>query len=387
MKSRQYLALASFLTLTLMFSVPLWAKTEAVSEDVPAYGWWYSKSSRMRGVGHPGGNPGRGPMTSDGQAGAKPEEATASGGHPGGKPEGAASSGGHPGGSSDMPAAAEGLQKTADVKSTPPANMPASHSFASNRSPVQSLYLGVKGASMPESAPEVYYRFTARTMERHGGVALGSSIHQAKVERDGDSWRADFIGNTFGTVEVYSRFRLADNWVYSQHNYLHFIRAEDAEGVEMPHRAELPADWPKIVFPTSSYNDMPFRGTQAGQQVEFEIDSAKSSGAPDKAVAVENEIVASPVALTFNKMSGKFGYRPQEDEAMKEAGARATKKSVILALIPGTKSLVTFSMDISRSRWSTRKLGWGSILIFSVAAVTIVTVLIRRKRFRYNDFN
>ena len=292
-----------------------------------------------------------------------------------GPPQGA----GHPAGNGEGAEASQ--QKTA---AQPAGNMPMNHSFAMNRSPVQSLYLAVVGADVPETAPEVYYRFTARTLERHGGVALGSSWHQGKVVRDGETWRADLFGASFGTVEIYSRFRLGDRYVYSQHNYLHFIRAEDSEGLKMPERVDLPADWPQIVFPTSSYNDMPFRGIQAGQTVEFQLEPQPGQAQPASALVLA-ENTDSAVKLDYSSMSKKFSYTPEEDEQMAEAGARGSKKAVVMVGVPGSGDLITFSFNVNRSRWSTRKLGLGLGGMAAVGAVSATTVIRRRRRFKYND--
>lgn len=273
----------------------------------------------------------------------------------------------------------------AETMANPPmAAMPASHSFARNRSPVQSLYLAVAGGAMPELPPEVYYRFTARTMERHGGVALGSSYHQAKVARDSETWRADLFGASFGTVEVYSRFKIGDSWVYSQHNYLHFLLKEDAEKLVMPARVELPSDWPQFVFPTSSYNDMPFRGAQTGEAVEFEVQTQTGKMPPVSGLVLE-ENFNEAVKIGYSALSKKFSYTPPEDKALLEAGGRSSKKALALIKLPGSKDILTFSFDVSLSRWSSRKLGWGLGALGAVAIISTAIVFSRRRRFKYND--
>lgn len=396
------------------------------------YGWWYSKtpdpfSRRGGGASHaltggPAPVAGSGQQTAQADSGAQgrpagerpprmdgkerpegppPEGRPAGGrpskadgqGHPQGPPPEGHPTGGRPpkADGRDRPqgppptdGASQSDNKASDVK-VMSAGMPVSHSFARNSNPIRSLYLAVAGAEMPATAPEVYYRFTARTMERHGGVALGSSFHQAKVEREGDSWRADIFGASFGTVEVFSRFKLGDRMVYSQHNYLHFVRAEDSKDLKMPERAELPADWPQLVFPTSSYNDMAFRGTQAGQTVEFEVLNHKGKAEVAKMAVVLEENMPEAVTVGFSPRSKKFSYTAQEDPSLLEAGARASKQALALIELPGSGEILTFSLSVSRSRWSTRKLGLGLGAAAAMAAVTAIIVVHRRRRFKYND--
>lgn len=359
----------------------------AQAPEVEAYGWWHSKNDSlivrpaMMGGARPTPTASQNPEQSR-EAGRDQAVAAEASGHPGG-PQAQA---GHPG--AQAPPQSPGAEAVQDgdknsQAAAPPANIPAGHSFARNRSPIQSLHLMVRGAEQPEKAPEVYYRFTSRTMERHGGVALGTSTHQAEVVWDEDSWRADIFGPSFGTVEVFSRFELAGRPVYSQYNYLHFLRQEDAEGLELPAKVEMPADWPQFVFPTSSYNDMPFRGVQTGQSVEFEI--AAQSSAPEKALVLEAGGEA-PISLS-SSLARKFSFAPLEDTALAEAGSRGSKRAIVLATVPHSREVLTFGFSISRSRWSTRKLGYGLGALAGVALITSVIVIRRRRRFKYNDLD
>ncbi|MDR1044108.1 MAG: hypothetical protein LBP33_03190 [Candidatus Adiutrix sp.] len=322
------------------------AATPASASELGPYGWWYSKNP------DPFSRP---PSTGGGRA---------------------------PDGPAAPPADAGGADGQAS--SPRPAAQPATHSFALNRSPVQSLYLAVKGAARPETAPEVYYRFTARTLERHGGVALGSSWHQAEVGLDGEAWRADLPGVSFGTVEVYSRFRLGERRVYSQHNYLHFLRSEDAEGLQMPARTELPGDWPQFVFPTSSYNDMPFRGARTGQDIEFEVRGPAGAALPTSGKVIEDNL-AEAGDLVYSALAKKFSYQLREDELLAQAGRPGTKKALAVIALPDSGDLMTFSFNVSRSRWSTRKLGLGLGGMAAVGAISAAIVIRRRRRFKYND--
>ena len=411
------LSLAALLVLlpaSSMEASPAEAATRPTSPPLPLmapapqaepYGWWYSKSadpfSRGSGASHAvTGGPvpaaaGQGAQPPAGHGGGAPPSV----GHPGGARPPAA---GHDamttrpvgdGGSGSLPSNADDKPTTAQNKPpvmAPAAALPGGHSFARNRSPIQSLYLAVAGAERPETAPEVYYRFTARTMERHGGVALGSSWHQATVVLDEDKWRADFIGSSFGTVEVYSRFKLGDRYVYSQHNYLHFIRSEDAEGVEMPERLEgPPADWPQFVFPVSSYNDMPFRSAQVGSTVDFQLRTSPGLAEPAAGFLLE-ENMPEAIELGYSAMSKKFSLTPREDSRLLESGGSyrgASKRALALIELPGSRDIMTFTMSVSRSRWSTRKLGFGLLGVAAVVGITAIIVVRRRRSFKYNDFD
>jgi len=263
-------------------------------------------------------------------------------------------------------------------------SMPSTHSFAMNRSPIQSFYLGVVGAEMPEEAPEVYYRFTARTMERHGGVALGSSYHQAKVVRDGQTWRVDVLGPSFGTVEMFSRFKLGDRVAYSQYNYLHFAPPEAGKDLEPPAKVEMPADWPIFDFPTSSYNDMAFRATTTGNKVEFKLAQLGARDVPQAALVLE-ENGEAPVPLDYSGRTHKFAYTPEDDPSLLEEGSRGSKRALAVVQLPGSDEIMTFSLGVNRSRWSTKKLDAGLASLAGVGLITSTIVIRRRRRFKYND--
>ena|GEM_PF-2732605 len=366
------------------------APSLAPAPNMEPYGWWYSKTLDSLGRGRSAtvGRPLPAPASAKGSV-VPDNTSTGPGGTANQSEKKTGGSGDGPGTTSQAASPKpKGETKTANAASPtimPMAGgMPSGHSFAQNRSPVQSLYLAVVGAEMPESAPEVYYRFTARTLERHGGVALGSSWHRATVVRDGEAWRADILGASFGTVELYSRFQIGDRRIYSQHNYLHFLRSEDSEGLEMPAQTELPADWPQFIFPTSSYNDMPFRGAQTGQSAEFEIMTPPGRDVATAGLLLEENMPDS-VKLGYSPRSEKFSFTPREDETLIETGTRGSKRAVAVVELPGSGDLMTFSLQVNRSRWSTRKLGLGIGLIIGVAGIIAFIVVRNRGRFKYND--
>jgi hypothetical protein len=288
---------------------------------------------------------------------------------------------------------AKGDTKAANKKSG--SAPPMGHGFMMNRSPLESVYLMVKGGSETIEAPEVFYRFTARTLERHGGVPLASSYYKAKVLKDENGlWRADLIGNKFGTIEVYSRYKIGDETVYSQFNFLHFMTSEE-EDPDSP-KAEsvdaLPTDWPVFLFPASKYNEMPFRGTQTENTVDFDVLREGKPVIAEKAYLVETKKnFVSPEPVSFDNSSGKFSLSPADDPTLAVSsgpmgGMSGSKNMVALVKLPSNE-VMTFTLSVTRSKWSYRKLGLGLILILSVAVVVGIVTADKRRRFKYNESN
>ena len=134
----------------------------------------------------------------------------------------------------------------------------------------ESAYLAVPGGVGPGEAPLVYYKFTKRSMGRHGGVPLVSEYHRAEVVKDETGlWRADMKANSYGTLELYSRYELEGSVVYSQLNILRSMRDGGAD-FSMPESLKgIPEGWPEFVFPVSKANGMPFRGARTETPVDF----------------------------------------------------------------------------------------------------------------------
>jgi hypothetical protein len=266
------------------------------------------------------------------------------------------------------------------------------HGFSTNRSPIQNVYLVVPGGAQPEEAPEVYYRFTARTLERHGGVPLGSTYHKANVTLEDGVWKAELVGPTFGTIEVFSRFKVDGTTVYSQYNFLHFIRDEDAQGVSLAPIAQMPQDWPVFDFPSSSYNDMPFRGTQTENSVDFDVKQGTDPVVAQAAYLVElrdGTFLSSPMSI--GETSGKYNMTPADDPLLPVVsgpmgGGSASKTMLALLELPDG-NVMTFSLNVSRSKWSYRKLGLGLIFVLVVSIVVGMVTADRRARFKYNEYN
>ena len=266
-----------------------------------------------------------------------------------------------------------------------------------DRRQVKNLYLGVsKGAEIPAEAPEVYYRFTTRTLERHGGVPVSSAIYKAKVEKDSkeNTWRADIYSPDFGTAEVFSRFTLGETRVYSQYTFLHYVRTErdkdEAEKQEtsppMPPAVDLPENWPQIIFPVSDYNDMPVRSLRIGEKTNFTVRSGTGRDEPVEALLFEKDN-PTPLALPYDPKERTFSCTPLPDETLETAQRGATKNVVLQVAFPNSSDVATVGISVSKSRWSGLDLNSGLFLLFGSAGLTIGIVLHRRKRFKYYDRN
>jgi hypothetical protein len=262
-----------------------------------------------------------------------------------------------------------------------------------NRSPIHQLYLHVQGAEQPTEAPEVYYKVTARTLARHGGVPLGQTTHRADVTMDNGVWRADIVGNTFSTVEVFSRFKLGEVTVYSQRNFLHFLTEEDAKGLDPIPQATIPADWPKLVFPEGSYNGMPFRGLQTGQEVDFSVGNVDQKYEPMGGYLVDGEPHGvGPTPIVQKAKNGKFVLTAENDPSLvvtsgPMGGSSRSKVSVAVMPLNNGDEVLTFSLNVSMSRWSYRKLNWGLGLVAFAGISATIVVSKKRKKFKFNKFN
>ena len=304
----------------------------------------------------------------------------------------AQTSSGYPGAGAGM----QGQRNSAGVAANAPGATPAQSAPASmrDRRLTRPFYLSVsEGAEAPTEAPEVYYRFTTRTMERHGGVPIASKIYEAKVVREGKTWRADIFSPDFGSVEIFSRFMIGDTRVYAQHNYLHFVAASrnrdnapQTPPPPMPPETTLPEDWPLIEFPTSNYNAMPLRTLRIGEDAMFTVKRAAGQSTPGAAFAHEDNFT-TPLALPQNARTQTFTYAPRPDDILENAARRVAKNAVLTVTFPDSDEVATFCLSISRSKWSGLDLNSGLFLLFGSAVLTIAIVLYRRRRFKYYDRN
>jgi hypothetical protein len=263
-----------------------------------------------------------------------------------------------------------------------------------NRDPVHKLYLHVHGAETPTEAPEVYYRVTARTLARHGGVPLGKTEHKANVTLIDGVWRADIAANTFATIEVFSRFKLGDAVVYSQRNFLHFLTEEDAKGVSPIPVTPIPADWPILAFPEGSYNGMPFRNLQTGEETSFEVKNVERGLEPDGGFLADAEPHGvGPTPITFNPNKNKYTVKAESDPSLlvvvsgPMGGMGKSKTSVAVVPLKDSNVVLTFSLNVRLSKWSYRKLDFGVGLVAFAGIATTTIVVKKRKKFKFNKFN
>jgi hypothetical protein len=263
-----------------------------------------------------------------------------------------------------------------------------------DRREVKNLYLAVsKGVDIPVEAPEVYYRFTIRTLERYGGVPVNSTIYKAKIEKDSkkNTWRVDIYSPDFGTVEIFSRFTLGETRVYSQYTFLHYVRTERSKNEAetpppMPPVADLPEDWPQIVFPVSNSNDMPIRSLRIGEKTNFTVKPGTERGEPVDALLFEKDHL-TPLALPYDPKERTFSCTPLADETLDKTPRGTIKNVVLQVAFPNSSDVATVGIGVSKSRWSGLDLNSGLFLLFGSAGLTIVAVLRRRKRFKYHDRN
>jgi hypothetical protein len=256
---------------------------------------------------------------------------------------------------------------------------------------VQSLYLEVRGASQPAEPPEIYFRFTKRTLERHGGVALGSSWHKGTAVLDNGVWRADLRAVDFGTVEVFSRAVLDGQPAYSQTAYLHFVRPEDVEGQAPEPVCDPPQGWPSLVFPTNTRNGMPFRGLQTEDSTTFEIAAGGERIAGERAFLAE----ATPARgagseASFDPEKALWTVSPPDDPTLKVTsgplgGTGESKLMAVVAELPGGGT-AAYTLNVTRSRWSYRKLGTGAGILAFCGVSAGLMAWRRRKGFKYNGY-
>jgi hypothetical protein len=264
--------------------------------------------------------------------------------------------------------------------------------FSSSPKPALRVYLIVLGAPAPTEAPQVYYRFTKRSRARHGGVPLVSQYHKAEVLKDETGlWAADLIGKSYGTFEIYSRYELNGTVVFSQVNFIHSMREEDKEYPNPDNVLEIPKDWPIFLFPASKYNDMPFRGTRTDTLVTFSLSREGKPLASDMAFLLETkEGPYLPKPLSFDESTFKLGLSPDDDPDLKVSSGPVTavsdQKTMVALAKLSNGEVMTFSFSVSRSKWSYKKPAIGLALLLSVAGLTGIVTVDRRKKFKFNNF-
>ncbi|MDR1041304.1 MAG: hypothetical protein LBR80_14295 [Deltaproteobacteria bacterium] len=275
------------------------------------------------------------------------------------------------------------------------ARLPSGHGLARRGNPHAFLRLHVKGADGPAEAPEIYYRLTRRVLARHGGTPLSVTFHKGEARLVDGAWQVEILAPFFSTIELYSRFVLAGEVFYSQHNFLHFFMEDDAAGLPLPPESEPPADWPEFRFPESSYNSMPFRGLRTDESVDFSIVSGgREPDAGSWSVTDAAGRGRSAGEIVSESADGKWRLSAWDDPMLTVSGdpvgpAGPSKLAVTAVRIPAGEGFVaatmTFSFSVSRNRWSYRSLAPGLTMLCLGAGFTGTAAVRARRRFRKDE--
>lgn len=254
----------------------------------------------------------------------------------------------------------------------------------SRRSPVKSFFLAMApDVAVPDEAPEVYYRFHDRQFYRHGKIT-GSRTYKAEAFRDRNTWRVDIASMNFGLVEICSRFKVDGRWVYSQHNYMHFVLPEDARQFkgQLPRaeQTELPADWPVFSFHTEDAGAMSLYSFGMGVRSELRL-AAQSHGVPDHITVIESG--REPVQVPYLPDEGLFAYTAPRDEVLENLPC-ILKRAVTTAVLPESGAAAVLSMSVSCTTWSGMLRTEGGLLVLGTAGLVVLLVYVKRRRFKYD---
>jgi hypothetical protein len=186
---------------------------------------------------------------------------------------------------------------------------------------------------------------------------------------------------------------LGDQVVYSQRNFLLFLMEKDSEGLEPIPQASMPADWPRLVFPAGSYNGMPFRGMQTGREVDFTVANVEPQNEPQGGfLADANPHGLDPAPIGHVPGKKKYTMVAESDPSLTVTsgpmgGSSRSKTQVAVVPLANSNDVMTFSLNVTLSKWSYRKITWGLGLVAVSGLTTTVIVNKRRKKFRFNKFN
>lgn len=257
----------------------------------------------------------------------------------------------------------------------------------SKRSPTKSFFLAMSpGVAVPDEAPEVYYRFHDRQFYRHGKITA-SRTYKAEAFRDRNTWRVDISSLRFGLVEIFSRFKVDGRWVYSQHNYMHFILPEDAKYWEgrlpQPEEAVLPADWPVFSFHTDDVGAMSLYSLGMGVRSELRL-AASGRTMPDHITVFESG--RTPARVPYLADEKLFAYTAPGDKILENLPC-ILKRAVVTAQFPGSSDAAVLSMAVSCTTWSGMRRAEGALLILGTAGAVAALAIRQRRRFKYAHRN
>ena len=251
------------------------------------------------------------------------------------------------------------------------------------RSPTKSFFLAMApGVPVPSEAPEVFYRFHDRELYRHGKVTA-SRTYKAEPFRDRNTWRIDISHARFGLVEIFSRFRADGRWVYSQHNYMHFVMPQDAAQFEgrLPEakEARLPEDWPVFSFKTDDLGAMSLYSFGMGVRSELRLEASGRAVPPHVTVF---ESGREPAEVPFSAGEGVYAYTAPNDRVLENLPC-ILKRAVVTAEFPNSPDAAVLSMAVSCTTWSGMRRAEGALLILGTAGAASALVFRCRRRFKY----
>ena len=261
---------------------------------------------------------------------------------------------------------------------------PLHYSSLLDRRPLRSFYLiPGKDTDIPEEAPEFYYRFTSRELSRGGGAVTGVHVRRVFPVWDRGTWRVDIDEPSFGTVEIFSRFRTGGRTVYSQSGYMHFIFTDKRkhEASEGGSDAAFPEDWPVLKLEHDGDNVSVTR-VRSGRQVFFRVDTAGRHAEPGNAFFCEG---GNEVRTAKALGNGDFTWTPMVDRELEEAPNMLVKTAAVVVELPGSDECVVMTMELGKSSGAGRNLGAGLALCFGSALLTGLCVKCGRRRFAYHD--
>jgi hypothetical protein len=233
--------------------------------------------------------------------------------------------------------------------------------------------MGVSGAALPETAPEVYYRLTPRTRDGLGDPV----VLKAKVSQSNDTWKAEFSPYTGGLAEVYSSFELAGRHLFSQIN----IQVSGvSENSPSDPEAAIPQDWPRFVLPEGP-DGLPIRSLMIGQKLDFSL----LGTAADQALTVQELGIAPPEPLSLVS-EGNYTYTADEEQSDQLESFKG--RQVVFVVIPKEgPGPITFSLSVTRPRMSQSSLRNSLVLASGSGFLTMAGVLVARRGFKYRHLN
>jgi hypothetical protein len=137
---------------------------------------------------------------------------------------------------------------------------------------------------------------------------------------------------------------------------------------------------------------MPFRGTQTETIVTFDVKRGDSPVLAQAGWLVETRDGFFHLnSVSFGKGPGKYSLQPSDDPTLEVSsgplGGTSEAKTMLAVLKLPDGEVMTFSLNVTRSKWSYRKLGLGLLLVLTVSIVVGIITSDKRRRFKYHEQN